>query len=107
MFAIPKNNDPWCNTFRRIDHLSHPSEQSVNDCILKEDFPVSFVTIDEIAQKICGLGRGCLLAKEDLSNAYKQLRLNPSSAIHWGSFRKPVLFFDIFGFWRSLFGRHF
>ena len=28
---------------------------------------------------ICHLGRGCYLAKEDLSNAYKQIRINPSS----------------------------
>ena len=46
IFAVPKNNDPDCHTFRRIDHLSHPKGHSVNDHIDKENFPIIFPTID-------------------------------------------------------------
>ena len=79
IFAVPKNKDPNCDTFRRIDHLSHPKHQSVNDGIDKTNFPVKFPTIDFISARIRRLGIGTLLCKEDLSNAYKQIRINPSS----------------------------
>ena len=84
IFCVPKNTEPNCSDFRRIDHLSHPHYNSVNDHIIKEDFPISFPTIDEICEKIRQMGIGCLMAKEDLAGAYKQIRINPSSWSYTG-----------------------
>ena len=77
MFGIPKNSDPDCKKFRRIDHLSWPRNKSINDTIDKELFPVEFPTFDQIAESIWELGKDCLLSKQDLKDAYKQIRLHP------------------------------
>ena len=77
MFAVRKNSDPQCTKFRRIDNLSWPEGASINDCIDKYDFPVVYPKFTEIAKKLWRMGRGALISKEDLKDAYKQLRLHP------------------------------
>ena len=67
---------------RVILDLSYPSGNSVNNfipknCLEGAPFKMHFPRSDALAERICDLGRGCLLFKVDLSRAYRQLRSDP------------------------------
>ena len=64
---VPKHN----GGFRRIHHLSHPSKHSVNDFIKKEYGILSYVTLAEITQMVVQAGRGCLIMKRDVKEAFR------------------------------------
>ena len=77
VFAIPK---PGKNKWRKIDHLSFPSDTSVNDGIEKDDFPVAYPSIRMgLCALFCKMKRGALISSRDISHAYRHVLLNPSS----------------------------
>ena len=79
--------------------LSFPKGNSINDYInkneyLDEEIEIVFPKVDDFVQLIKAKGRGCLLYKTDLSRAYRQIPICPSSfnlvAFCW----KKHIFFD-------------
>ena len=80
--VVPKKDGGW----RLINHLSAPSS-SINDFIDVKDFSLQYATIDD-AIKICHtLGKGALMAKVDLKNAFRLCPVRPEDwhllGIHW------------------------
>ena len=50
--------------------LSSPAGHSVNDGIADEDYSLQYMKVDDIIAGIMSLGRGSLVAKFDVQNAY-------------------------------------
>ena len=73
--VIPKRNNP--GKWRLILDLSHPQGTSVNDGIDSNNYSLSYVSVDDIAQSIIHFGPGTLLAKCDVKSAYRQVPVHP------------------------------
>ena len=58
--AVPKS-DP--NKFRIIMNLSAPRGNSINDYISKEDFSLSYISVDDAINHILDAGKGALLSR--------------------------------------------
>ena len=58
--------------------LSSPTNASVNDGIQKELCSLSYTSVDAVAEKILVLGIGALIAKIDIKQAYRMVRVNPA-----------------------------
>ena len=81
--VVPKKDGGW----RLINHLSAPTDNSINDFIDPRDFSLQYATIDD-AIKICHtLGQGALMAKVDLKNAFRLCPVRQEDwhllGIHW------------------------
>ena len=63
--------------FRTIVNLSAPKGISINDFISKEDFSLSYVTIDKAIDFILELGKGCFLSKVDIVDAFRIMPVSP------------------------------
>jgi len=74
--VIPKNHQP--NKWRLIVDLSHPKGCSVNSGISKELCSLSYITVDNAIQQAQGLGKGTLLTKIDIKNAFRLLPVHPA-----------------------------
>ena len=61
--------DCWC----LIMDLSSPHGHSVNDGITKELCSLHYSSIDEAATQVAALGPGCMLAKMDIRQAYRNI----------------------------------
>ena len=72
-FAISKPD----GSSRRIDNLSWPPGDSVNDFVDKDDFPVDFATVDSVAKTIARLPAGTLASVRDIKSAYRNVLINP------------------------------
>ena len=57
--------------------LSFPQGASVNDGIDSTDFPLSYSRVDDAIDFIMREGRGTLLAKGDISDAYRLIPIHP------------------------------
>ncbi len=57
---IPKSEP---GQWRLITDLSSPSQHSVNDGISTELCSLTYVTVNEVAQRVLGVGKGTLMAK--------------------------------------------
>jgi hypothetical protein len=55
----------------------HPIYPSINSLISKEEYSLSYVRIDDAISIICSLGKGALLCKTDITDAFKQLPVAP------------------------------
>ena len=71
---IPKKGRPdcWCLI---MDLSSHG--HSVNDGIAKELCSLHYSSIDDAAARVATLGPGCLLAKMDIRQAYRNIPVAP------------------------------
>ena len=58
--------------------LSSPTDASVNDGIQKEVCSLSYTSVDVVAEKILALGKGALIAKMDIKQAYRMVLVNPA-----------------------------
>ena len=81
--VVPKKDGGW----RLINHLSAPPDYSINDFIDPEEFSLQYATIDD-AIRIChSQGKGALMAKEDLKNAFRLCPVRQEDwhllGIHW------------------------
>ena len=74
--AVPKRDS---NKVRIIHNLSYPYNNSVNSHIEKHHSTVEYLTIDHCIQIISKMGKNCLIAKNDVKNAYHNLILAPDS----------------------------
>lgn len=84
LFISPLNSVPKKDSLDRrvILDLSYPRNRSVNDSIPKGeylgvDIELSYPSVDDLAQLIRSLGKGCLLYKRDLRKAYRQIPIDP------------------------------
>ena len=82
---IPKKNKP--DKWRLIVDLSSPEGHSVNDAIREDLCSVSYASVDHAVELAKSLGRGALLAKLDLKEAYRAVPVHPSDqrllAVSW------------------------
>ena len=67
--VIPKRHQP--GKWRLILDLSSPAGHNVNDEIVGEDCSLQYMKVDDIIAGIMRLGRGSLMAKFDVQNAYR------------------------------------
>lgn len=70
---VPKPDNGW----RLITHLSYPNKQGVNDFIDEDLCKVRYTSFDSVVDMISALGRSALIAKVDISQAFRLLRVNP------------------------------
>ena len=80
--VIPKKSNP--NKWRLILDLSCPHGNSVNDGISKELASLSYVSIDEIVTRLVMLGRGAVMAKMDIKQAYRNIPVHPGDSLLLG-----------------------
>ena len=61
--------------------------RSVNDGISENLSSVSYSSVDEVVARICHLGRGYVLAKTDVTQAYRNIPVHPEDSMllgmHW------------------------
>ena len=57
--------------------LSTPAGNSVNDGISKDDCSFHYTSVDDATPRILQLGTGCLLAKLDICQAYRNIPVAP------------------------------
>ena len=76
-FLVPKTDQTW----RRIDNMSFPRGDSVNDNILPQDFPVDYTTTSHLMQKLASTAPNTPMSCRDISDAYRQVLVHPSD---WG-----------------------
>ena len=69
----PKRRDSW----RLIVDLSSPKGKSINDGISEELASLSYVTIDEVINKILQVGQGTTMAKTDVKSAFRIVPIHP------------------------------
>ena len=69
----PKEEGGW----RIITNLSYPTGNSVNDFIDPNLCSVNYATFDDEISLIAKKGKGALLAKMDISNAFRLLPVCP------------------------------
>ena len=74
--AIPKKHQP--GKWRLITDLSYPEGNSVNDAIDPSLCSLSYITVDQVAEKALALGRGALIAKTDIKSAYRLVPVYPN-----------------------------
>jgi hypothetical protein len=74
MGAAPKSTP---GKYRLIVDLSHPEGQSVNDGISDALCSLTYVSVDTAAQAALQTGRGTLMAKVDIRNAYRNIPVHP------------------------------
>ena len=70
MWAISMSYSNTTNLGNVILGLSSPTGHSVTDGIAGKDYSLQYMTVDEIFVAIMRLGRGFLMAKFDVLNAY-------------------------------------
>ena len=91
-FGVIPKSEP--GKWRLILDLSSPSNNSVNDGIDKELCSLSYISIDDIAARVMHKGRGALMAKFDLREAYRQIPIHPDDRWMLGMEWKGQLFVD-------------
>ena len=74
--VLPKCNQP--GKWRLILDLSSPIGHSVNDSIASEDYSLQYMKVDDIIAGTMQLGRGSLMAKFDVQNAYRIVPVHPA-----------------------------
>ena len=90
--VIPKIGKP--GKWRLIVDLSSPHNASVNDGIDKDMCSISYTTVDQIVEVLLSLGRGALMAKADIKQAYRIVPVHPDDRWLLGIARARKVFID-------------
>ena len=90
--VIPKRGRP--GKWRLIVNLSAPDGHSVNDGIVKELASLSYVTVQAIAARVLKLGRGTLMAKMDIKQAYRNIPVHPQDRVLLGMLWEGQVYLD-------------
>ena len=72
--AVPKSTP---GKYRLIVDLSYPEDHSVNCGIDGAHCSLSYVSVEDAAAVVLHLGKGALLAKVDIRNAYRNIPVHP------------------------------
>ena len=70
--AVPKKDS---GKIRIIHNLSYPMSCSVNMYIPREFCAVNYELLDRCVEIVAEIGQGCLIAKADLADAYRTLKM--------------------------------
>ena len=89
---IPKKNQP--GKWRLIVDLSSPQGSSVNDYIDQQLSSLTYVSVDDAALHIWQSGPGTLLAKLDVSEAYRIIPIHPRDRFLLGMQWNNKLYID-------------
>ena len=89
--VVPKKS----GKLRLIHHLSAPAGVSVNDGIPKDLYSLQYVTIDDAINMILRLGRGTLLAKIDIRNAFRLCPVRPEDRPLLGIYWRQQYYYDL------------
>ena len=90
--AIPKKHKP--GKYRLIMDLSSPKNFSVNNGIDPALSSLSYVSIDYLSSLILSLGRGVLLVKADIKEAYRMVPIHPQDQRLLGVQWRGEIFID-------------
>ena len=90
--VIPKKDKP--NKYRLIMDLSAPAGNSVNDGISKDDCSFHYASVDDAACRIHHLGTGCLMAKMDICQAYRNIPVAPEDRRVLGMLWQQQVYID-------------
>ena len=88
--VIPKSSGGW----RLILDLSAPEGASVNDGVDADLCSLSYVTVEDAARAVRAHGRGCLLAKVDVKQAYRMVQVHPEDRLLLGISWEGALYVD-------------
>ena len=88
---IPKGSP---GTWRLIVDMSSPDRASVNDAIRESLYSLTYIGTKDAARGISAHGRGALMAKVDVKNAYRNVPVHPDNRWLMGMLRESVLFID-------------
>ncbi len=66
---VPKHDGGW----RRIQHLSHPYSESVNDYIPDGVGEMRYIRFQEVLQLIINAGMHCVIMKKDVKDAFRNV----------------------------------
>ena len=88
--VIPKSSGGW----RLILDLSAPEGASVNDGVDADLCSLSYVTVEDAARAVRAHGRGCLLAKVDVKQAYRMVQVHPEDRLLLGMSWEGALYVD-------------
>lgn len=72
---VPKSHG--AGGWRLIVDLSSPTDRSVNDGISSEYCSLKYASVDNVVHSVLSLGRGTMMAKIDLKNAYRIIPVHP------------------------------
>ena len=89
---IPKKHKP--DAWRLIVDLSSPEGHSVNDGISKELCSLSYVSLDDVVACIMTVGRGSMLAKMDIKQAYRNVPVHPQDRLLLGMYWNDMVYVD-------------
>ena len=87
-----RDTDPL--EYRVITHHSAPHGSSVNDGIDRHEFKISFDTLKHAVRWIRHFGKGALLSKIDIKEAYRILPVHPIDQLLQGMVLDGKLYFD-------------
>ena len=97
----PLNSVPKSDTVDRrvIVDLSWPHGTSVNDGISKDSYmnePINlrYASIEEVCDMILEVGRGAVIYKRDLKQAYRQIPVDPADYQYLGYMWEGEVYFD-------------
>jgi len=90
--VIPKKNQQ--GKWRLITDLLSPQGHSVNDGIDPALCSLSYTSVDDAAAEISAMGRGTLLAKLDIKNAYHIVPVHPEDRPLLGTKWQDKIFID-------------
>ena len=90
--VIPKKSQP--GKWRLIVDLSHPKGSSVNDLIDPSVCSLTYVSVDEAANRVLQLGPGALMAKVDIQSAYRMVPVHPEDRWMLGMVWRGSVYID-------------
>ncbi|MEG7522284.1 MAG: hypothetical protein M3H12_04180, partial [Chromatiales bacterium] len=82
------------NAFRIIHDLSYPQGTSINECIPKEFTTVTYENLDHVISLLSQFGRGALIGKTDIEDAFRIIPIHPSCYHLFGFTWASSFFYD-------------
>lgn len=89
--VIPKKET---GKYRIIHDLSYPKQAAVNDSIDPSDASVSYETLDTVINHLLAIGKGALIAKVDIQEAFRIIPIAPGDRYLLGFKFNNQFYFD-------------
>ena len=89
--VVPKKEP---RAFRLIHDLSYPLGNSINEGIPKEFSTVTYETLDHVLSLLTQFGRGALIGKTDIEDAFRIIPIHPSCYHLFGFTWASSFFYD-------------
>ncbi|XP_055350097.1 uncharacterized protein LOC129596778 [Paramacrobiotus metropolitanus] len=81
--------------YRILMDMSRPTGESVNDYINKDDYSLTFCSVDDAVRLLLQLGKGALMAKFDIQHAFRLVPVRPADWHLLGYQCNGLFYFDI------------